>query len=210
MHCPNPGSMLGLAEPGRPVWLSESRNPARKLALTWELTNLGGPLVGINTNRANGLAAEAWSAGRLPELAGYESLRREVPYGHNSRIDFLLQAAGRPPCYLEVKSVTLSRRDGLAEFPDSVTQRGAKHLAELAAVAAEGARAVQLFLVQRGDCSRVALAADIDPAYAAAFRTARARGLEVLCYGCKVGVEAIELERSLPLDEESGGTKPSR
>lgn len=198
-HCANPGSMLGLAEPGLRVWLSPSRNPARKLQYSWELTAVGGHLVGINTGHPNGIVAEAVAAGRVPELAGYETLRREVRYGRNSRIDLLLQSPDRPPCYVEVKNVHLSRRAAVAEFPDSVTKRGAKHLEELALMADSGARATMFFLIQRGDCNRFEIAADIDPAYDEAFRAARARGVEALCYACRVGPEAIELERPVPL-----------
>jgi len=204
-HCPNPGSMLGLAEPGLAVWLSPSRNPARKLAFTWELVDAGTSLVGINTGCANEVVAEACTERRIQELAGYPKLRREVRYGENSRIDFLLEAPGGAACYVEVKSVTL-RRDGdraaepRAEFPDAVTARGAKHLGELARVVEAGGRAVLFYLVQRGDCRRVTVASDIDPGYARAFGEARARGVEVFCYDCKVGSEAIELGRRLPLD----------
>jgi sugar fermentation stimulation protein A len=204
-HCPNPGSMMGLAEPGMAVWLSPSRNPARKLAFTWELVDAGTSLVGINTGWANSLVAAALVDNGIPELSGYPEVRREVPYGVNSRIDLLLGTAGREACYVEVKSVTL-RRDGAraasprAEFPDSVTARGAKHLGELARVADGGGRAVLFYLVQRGDCRRVAIASDIDPGYARAFDDARARGVEVFCYDCRVGPEAIELGGRLPFD----------
>jgi sugar fermentation stimulation protein A len=204
-HCPNPGSMLGLAEPGLAVWLSPSRNPARKLAFTWELVDAGTSLVGINTGWANAVVAEACAARRIGELAGYPQTRREVRYGENSRIDLLLEAPDRAACYVEVKSVTL-RRDGervarpRAEFPDAVTTRGAKHLGELARVVEAGSRAVLFYLVQRGDCRRVTVASDIDPGYARAFDEARIRGVEVFCYDCKVGPEAIELGRRLPVE----------
>lgn len=204
-HCPNPGSMMGLAEPGMAVWLSPSRNPARKLAFTWELVDAGTSLVGINTGWANSLVAAALADDGIPELSGYREVRREVPYGENSRIDLLLGRAGREACYVEVKSVTL-RRDGeraaspRAEFPDAVTARGAKHLGELARVAQAGGRAVLFYLVQRGDCRRVAIASNIDPGYARAFDDARARGVEVFCYDCRVGPEAIELGGRLPFD----------
>lgn len=200
-HCANPGSMLGLAAPGARVWLSPADNPARKLRWSWELVEVpsesGDALVGINTGRANALAEEALTAGGIPELAGYDGLRREVRYGAGSRVDFLLQ--GATPCYLEIKSVTLKRRPGLAEFPDAVTARGRRHLAELAAMVQQGHRAVLLFLVQRGDCERVAVAEDIDPGYAAAFAEAQAAGVEILCYSCSLTPAGIAVERRLPL-----------
>lgn len=197
-HCANPGSMMGLAEPDSEVWLSPSRNPTRKLAYSWELVRAGGGLVGVNTARPNALVEEALAAGRVAELAGYGRTRREVPYGANSRIDLLLEDDARPPCYVEVKSVTLCRGGGLAEFPDAVTARGAKHLGELATVAATGARAVLLYLAQRDDCTRFAVAADIDPAYARAAAAARSAGVEILCYACAVSPAGIALTAPLP------------
>ncbi|MDX1709611.1 MAG: DNA/RNA nuclease SfsA [Rhodovibrionaceae bacterium] len=200
-HCANPGSMLGLAEPGMRVWLSPSTNPARKLAYSWELVAAGGGLVGINTAHPNAIAAEAIAAGAVPELAGYGILKREVRYGKSSRIDILLSGPedGGPDCYVEVKNVHLMRSQGLAEFPDSVTARGAKHLAELSDMVEAGHRAVMLYLVQRGDCERFSLAGDIDPAYERALGEAAARGVETLAYACNVSPEAIELSRRLPV-----------
>ena len=200
-HCPNSGSMMGLSAPGSEVWLSPARSPGRKLPYTLELVRAGG-LVGVNTGWPNPLAEEAIRAGRIPELTGYETIRREVPYGKNSRIDLLLEGGGKPPCLVEVKNVHLRRGDGtLAEFPDCVTVRGAKHLVELQGMVANGRRAVMLYIVQREDCDRFRLAADIDPAYTRAFAVARAGGVEALCYSCKVGPEAIELAGPLPIDE---------
>ena len=195
-HCANPGSMLGLAEPASPIWLSSSDNPARKLRLTWELVKAGSALVGINTGYANRLAEEAIRAGRIEALTGYSGLRREVPYGEGSRIDFLLEDPGRPPCYVEVKSVTLKRREA-AEFPDSVTARGTRHLRELSAMRRVGARAVMLFVAQRGDCRQLMVAADIDPAYAGELARAREAGVEVLAYDCRVSPAGIEIDRPL-------------
>jgi sugar fermentation stimulation protein A len=203
VHCPNPGSMLGLAEPGARVWVSRSANAARKLPLTWQLVELPRTLVGINTALANAIVAEALRNGRIPELSGYDEIRREVPYGESSRIDLLLAGAGRPPCYVEVKSVTLARRPPLAEFPDSVTARGTRHLAELEARCGQRERAAMLFLAQRADCERLAIADDIDPAYAAAFAAARRAGVEALAYACQLSPEGIEIAGPLTFDRPS-------
>ena len=199
-HCANPGTMMGLNQPGMATWLSRATNPARSLPWSWELVKAGRALVGINTSHPNGLVADAIRDGAIAELAGYATLRREVRYGVDSRIDILLEDAGRPPCYVEVKNVHLSRRSGLAEFPDCVTARGAKHLRELAQVVADGGRAVMVYLVQRADCRSFALAADIDPGYAAALDEARAAGVETLCYQCNVKRSGIIVDRRLPFD----------
>ncbi len=203
-HCANPGSMMGLAEPGSEVWLSRNTNPKAKLDWRWELVRAaGGDLVCINTAHPNRVGEEAVAAGAIPELSGYGSLRREVKYGVNSRIDILLEDPARPPCYVEIKSVTLRRPKGAhptaAEFPDAVTRRGAKHLMELADVAENGGRAVMLYLVQRGDCDRFRVAADIDPGYAAALAEARNRGVEALCRQCDVTQHGIEIGGVLPV-----------
>lgn len=198
-HCANPGSMMGLAPSGATVWLSPSRNPARKLKFSWELVDIDGSLVGINTGRANALVAEALDAGRVPELAGYARRRAEVRYGSASRVDFLLEDDGHPDCYVEVKSVTLRREGPLAEFPDAVTARGTRHLAELAEMVRQGQRAVLFFLVQRADCEAVAPAADIDPAYADALTGAIDAGVEILCYKCNLSPAAVALDARLPL-----------
>jgi sugar fermentation stimulation protein A len=204
--CPNTGSMLGLTTPGSTVWLSESDSPTRKYRHTWEMIghDLGaGPqLVGINTGRPNALVAEAITAGVMPELAGYASLRREVKYGENSRIDLLLSGGADPrPCYVEIKNVHLMRKGGLAEFPDSKTERGAKHLRELSAMIAEGHRAVMVFLVQREDAETFDLARDIDPNYAAAYRAAASAGVEMLCYRCRLSPAEIAVDRRIGIAE---------
>lgn len=200
VHCPNPGAMLGLARPGAEIWLSPA-GPGRKLAFGWELERVADGLVGIHTGHPNIIVAEAVADGRVPELAGYEAARREVAYGRNSRIDLLLTGAGRTPCWVEVKNVHLRRGDR-AEFPDCVTLRGAKHLEELGDRVEAGERAVMLYVVQRGDCDRFAIAADLDPGYARAFARAAARGVETMCYACDVRTDGIDLARPLPLTTE--------
>jgi len=188
VHIANPGAMTGLAAAGTRVFLSRSLNPKRKLAWSWELAEVdlghGTELVGVNTATPNRLVGAAIADGTIAELAGYSTVRREVKYGRNSRVDFLLEAAGRPPCHVEVKNVHLMRKGGLAEFPDSVTARGAKHLDELSAVAAHGGRAVMLFVVQIGSAECVALARDIDPGYGLAFDRARSAGVEAIARRC--------------------------
>jgi sugar fermentation stimulation protein A len=205
VHCANPGSMIGLAAAGARVWLSKSDNANRKLAHSWELIEVdlgaGSELVGINTAHPNALAAEAIAAGAIPELAGYRTIRREVKYGENSRVDFLLADPARPPCYVEIKNVHLMRRPALAEFPDAVTKRGAKHLAELSAMVAVGARAVMLYLIQIGSARMFRLARDIDPAYGRAFDAARAAGVEAIAYRCGITCDGIEVVEPVPMEE---------
>jgi sugar fermentation stimulation protein A len=190
--------MLGLDAPGAAVWLSSSRRAARKLPLTLELVETGGGLVGINTMHPNRLVEEALRAGAVPELAGYQEIRREVAYDTGCRVDFRLRAAGRPDCYVEVKNVHLKRTFG-AEFPDTVTLRGERHLRALARQVRAGARAVLLYVVQRMDCSDFRLASDIDPGYALAAGEAAAAGVESLCLTCRVTVEEIRITGALPI-----------
>ncbi len=205
-HCANSGSMLSVNEPGAEVWISPASNPDRKLKFTWEMIRIGDALVGINTALPNKMVAEAIEDGTITELTGYASLRREVKYGKNSRIDILLEdddgADAKPMCYVEVKNVTM-RRDlspgAPAEFPDSVTVRGTKHLGELSDMVAEGHRAVMMYLVQRDDAESFTTAADIDPDYAAALQKAMKAGVEVLCYTCTLSAEEIRVTRPLAL-----------
>lgn len=205
--CPNTGSMIGLSDLGLAIWLSESDSPTRKYRHTWELVeaDLAGSetLVGINTNHPNRIVAEAIAAGVIPELKGYDGLRREVKYGLSSRIDILLEDAKRGLAYVEVKNVHLSRTPGLAEFPDSVTERGVKHLRELASMVEAGHRAVMLYLIQRVDAEAFDLALDIDPAYAGAFDAARAAGVEALAYRCRMSPSEIAIDAAVPIRRQA-------
>lgn len=199
-HCANPGAMLGLKEHGQRVWLSKSNNPKRKLAYSWELTEVDDTMVGINTAHPNALVEEAIQSGIISELQGYANLKREVKYGKNSRIDILLSDAAKPDCYVEVKNVHMLRTPRLYEFPDSVTARGAKHLDELTDMVTEGHRAVMVYLIQRDDGDRLKFASEIDPNYAAAFSRAHKAGVEALAYVCKLTPEGIEAYRSVPVE----------
>ena len=201
-HCANPGAMLGLTAAGNRVLVSRSTNPLRKLGFSWEVVEASfdgaSQLVGINTSRPNALVAEALVGGRLAPFAGYDRVRPEVKYGRNSRVDFLLKTEGRPPCYLEVKNVHFMRRPRLAEFPDCVAARSAKHLGELSDMVASGARAALVYVIQM-DADRFDVARDIDPAYDAAFARALAAGVESYAYACRVTVEEIAIDKEVEI-----------
>lgn len=200
-HCANSGSMMGLKDPGSPVWLSPQPNPKTKLDFKWELVEVDQSLVGINTSRPNRIVEEGILDGTITELEGYQNLRREMKYGQNSRIDIFLSGStsGERDCYVEVKSVTLSRRAGIAEFPDSVTARGTKHLAELSQMVADGHRAMMIYLLQREDCQEFQIAADIDPVYASALDDALYSGVEAACYGCNLTRKEIIIGQRIPI-----------
>ncbi len=197
-HCANPGSMMGLAEPGMRVWLEPNDDPKKKLNYGWRLVEHGGGhFTGVDTSVPNRALRQALEDRAINELADYTTVRPEMKYGENSRIDFLLNATGLPDCYVEVKSVTLSRQPGLAEFPDSVTKRGTKHLSELAEMVKAGHRSVMLYLIQRTDCDRFTLAADIDPTYAATFAEAKAQGVQHLVYDTVISPVGIQIGKPI-------------
>jgi len=200
-HCANPGSMLGLANPGTRVWLEPNTDPKKKLKFGWRLVDHeNGHFTGVDTSLPNRVLRSALTDRAIPALASYPVVKPEVKYGENSRIDFLLTGAQLPDAYVEVKSVTLSRQRGLAEFPDSVTARGTKHLHELGKMARDGHRSVMLYLVQRTDCDRLTLAQDLDPAYAAAFLQARQSGVETLIIGTDISTKGVALSAPLTFD----------
>ncbi|MCK5424924.1 MAG: DNA/RNA nuclease SfsA [Emcibacter sp.] len=200
-HCANSGSMMGLKDEGNIVWLSPQTNPKAKLRFKWELVEVDDCLVGINTSHPNRIVQDAITDGSITELEGYENLRREMKYGQNSRIDIFLSGStlGDADCYVEVKSVTLSRQKGIAEFPDSITTRGTKHLKELSQMVADGHRAIMVYLMQRDDCSEFRIAADIDPTYAAALERALYDGVEAVCYCCNLTSKEIIVGQRIPI-----------
>jgi sugar fermentation stimulation protein A len=201
VHCPNTGGMLGCADSGMRVWLSRATNPARKYAWTWELVEaLPGVLVGIHTGRTNGLVREAVLDGVIPEAAGYGELKGEVMAGEGFRVDFLLSRhATLPDCYLEVKNVTAAVQDGVALFPDAVSERASRHLRELILKVAAGQRAMLCFCVQRDDVREVRPADAIDPVYGRTLREAVTAGVEVLAYVARMSPSEAALYRPVPV-----------
>ncbi|WP_422370216.1 DNA/RNA nuclease SfsA [Hoeflea sp.] len=199
--CPNTGSMLGLTAPGSKIHLTEHDSPTRKYRHALELVEADGTLVGINTARPNRLAEEAIRNGIVGSLADYPVLLRERKYGQNSRIDILLEDPARGKAYVEVKNVHFRRSPGLAEFPDSVTSRGAKHLEELGDMAEAGHRAIMIYLIQRGDVDRLRICRDLDPAYASAFDRAMKRGVEACAIRCTITSGQIEADTLVPVEE---------
>lgn len=198
-HCPNSGSMRACCQPGRRVYLSLHDNPKRKLPYTWELIRMPTSLVGVNTQVPNRLAALAIASGDVAELNGYDTIRREVRAGRNSRIDILLESPDRRSCFVEVKNCTLVK-EGLATFPDAVTLRGQKHLTELQDLVAAGFRCAMFFLVQRMDARFFAPADHIDPVYGKQLRQAFLNGVEILVYDVRIDLEGIRLNAGLPYD----------
>lgn len=195
-HCPNTGAMQGLTNPGTPVWVSHSSNPSRKLAHTWQMAEVEGTFVGMNTANPNPLVEEAIRSNVISELQGYQSLRREVSYGKNSRIDFLLENPSEPFTYVEVKNVHM-KRGKVAAFPSSVTTRGAKHMQELSEMVRQGYKAYVVYVVQRNDCEGFQIATDIDPDYGQETLNAIENGVMPLVYACEVSPEGIRITNPL-------------
>ncbi len=199
-HCPNPGKMLGLLDDGTPALVTHLGDPKKKLQYRLEALDSGGTWVGVNTQWPNRVVLQAIAAGLIPQLAGYGSLRPEVKYGRNSRIDILASGHDHlPDAWIEIKNVHLSRTVGLAEFPDCVTERGAKHLYELIRMVEGGERAVVVFCVQRHDTTRFQIARDCDPGFARAFDAAREAGVEFLAVAFECREDGLRLDGMLPV-----------
>ena len=205
-HCPNTGSMKRCQQDNARVWLSKSDNPKRKLGYTWELVEIDSEhLACINTGYPNKLVGEAIHNGVVSELAGYVTQKAEVKYGQNSRIDWLLTHEDGHKCYVEVKNVTLLEEDGNGYFPDAVTDRGRKHLYELADMVAEGHRAIMFFCVSHSGINSVSPAAHIDKKYADAFAEVLAKGVEVLAYKVEISERTMVVTHSIPVTDAEFG-----
>ncbi|WP_026376490.1 DNA/RNA nuclease SfsA [Aestuariibacter salexigens] len=201
-HCANTGAMTGCAEPGFTAWLHFHNNPKRKLPCSWVLAeNHRGEMIGIDTHMANELVHKALLEGRLEPLSGYDTVKREVSYGtQRSRIDFLLASENRRDCYVEVKSVTLCTDGHTGLFPDTVTDRGRKHLLELTEMARQGHRVVLIYCVQHTGIQHVSLQNTIDPAYTETLLSAQQQGLEIYAFGCELNQKNSYINQQLPVE----------
>ena len=193
-HCPNTGSMMGLLKKGNKVWLSESNNPKRKLKYSLQIIEDQKSKIGINTHLTNKIVFDALNKGSIKDFKNLDSIKKEVKFGQNTRFDFLLTKKNKKT-FVEVKNVTLSRKNRIAEFPDAITTRGLKHIKELLNAKKKGFEVYLLFVIQRNDCNKFDLAKDIDPEYCELLIKAVKKNLKVLCYDCKFSTKGIELNR---------------
>ena len=195
-HCPNTGSMMGLLKKGNKVWLSKSDNPKRKLKYTLQIFEDQTSKVGINTHLTNKIVFDALKKGSIKNFTNIDNIKQEVKFGENTRFDFLLTEKTKKT-FIEVKNVTLSRENNIAEFPDAVTSRGLKHVKELLKAKQKGFEIYLLFVIQRNDCSKFQLAKDIDPEYCEFLIKAVKKNLNILCYDCKFSPKGIKLNRKI-------------
>tara|TARA_B100000953_G_scaffold296001_1_gene288003 strand:- start:744 stop:1436 length:693 start_codon:yes stop_codon:yes gene_type:complete len=195
-HCPNTGSMMGLLNKGNKIWFSRSDNLSRKLKYTLEIIEVGKKMIGINTLLTNKIVFEALSQKRIKNFVKFNNIKPEVKFSDKTRFDFLI-SDNKEKCFLEVKNVTLSRKDEIAEFPDAITSRGTKHLKELIIAKQRGFESYILYLIQREDCKSFRIAKDIDEDYKIAFDKALKKGVKIICYDCKISTEEIKLNNRI-------------
>ena len=195
-HCPNTGSMMGLLNKGNKIWFSRSDNLSRKLKYTLEIIEVGKKMIGINTLLTNKIVFEALSQKKIKNFVKFNNIKPEVKFSDKTRFDFLI-SDNKEKCFLEVKNVTLSRKDGIAEFPDAITSRGTKHLKELIIAKQRGFESYILYLIQREDCKSFRIAKDIDEDYKIAFDKALKKGVKIICYDCKISTEEIKLNNRI-------------
>ena len=195
-HCPNTGSMIGLLNKGNKVWISKSDNPNRKLKYTLEIIETGKSKVGVNTLSSNKIVHHALKNNLIHEFKDLSEIQPEIKFGKNSRFDFLVFKK-KEKSFIEVKNVTLSRKDKVAEFPDAITTRGLKHINELVKASKKNYKIYILYLIQRDDCKSFTIASDIDPFYASALKKAVKKKLKILCYDCKFSLKGIKLNNKI-------------
>ena len=197
-HCPNTGSMMGLLKKGNKVWLSKSENPNRKLKYTLQIIEDNKSRVGINTHITNKIVLDALNNSKIKELRDLDAVKQEVKFGENTRFDFLVSKK-KIKSFIEVKNVTLSRKKGIAEFPDAITSRGLKHISELLKAKKKGYEIYLLYIIQRDDCNKFSLASDIDPEYCELLLKAVKKKLKLLCYDCKFSTKGIKINRKIQI-----------
>jgi len=195
-HCPNTGSMMGLLDKDNIVFFSKSDNPDRKLKYTLQIIKAKNKLVGINTHLTNKIVLEALTNKKIKDLIKYNTIKSEVKFSEKTRFDFLI-SNNKEKCFVEVKNVTLSRKNKIAEFPDSPTARGIKHLNDLCLSKKKGFKAYILYLIQRNDCESFSIAADIDLDYKVSLEKALKSGVKLLCYDCKLDGDEIILNKEI-------------
>ena len=195
-HCPNTGSMMGLLNKGNKIWFSRSDNLSRKLKYTLEIIEVGKKMIGINTLLTNKIVFEALNQKKIKNFVKFNNIKPEVKFSDKTRFDFLI-SDNKEKCFLEVKNVTLSRKDEIAEFPDAITSRGTKHLKELIIAKQRGFESYILYLIQREDCKSFRIAKDIDEDYKIAFDKALKKGVKIICYDCKISTEEIKLNNRI-------------
>ena len=197
-HCPNTGSMKGLLKEGNKVWLSKSNNPDRKLKYTLQIIEDNKSKIGVNTHLTNKIVLEALENNLIKEFGKNTTIKSEIKFGNNTRFDFLITKQNYK-AFLEVKNVTLARNPKIAEFPDAVTSRGAKHIEELIKASKKGYQVYIAFIIQREDCNQFAIANDIDPVYSTLLSKAVKKRLNILCYDCKFSSKGIKLNKQIKL-----------
>ena len=195
-HCPNTGSMSGLLKKGNKVWLSESNNPKRKLKYTLQIIQVKKSKIGVNTHLSNKIVLHALENNLIKELKNLSQIRSEVKFGKATRFDFLIHKK-KYKAFIEVKNVTLMRKSKIAEFPDTVTERGAKHVKELIKASKKGYKIFIFFIIQREDCNLFKVAADIDPEYSRLLSKAVKKKLNILCYDCKFSLKGIKVNKKI-------------
>ena len=195
-HCPNTGSMIGLLNKGNKAWLSKSNNLKRKLKYTLQIIKDSHSKVGINTHLTNKIVLDGLKNNYVKEFQKKKLIKQEVKFGKNTRFDFLITEKNRKS-FIEVKNVTLSRRRGVAEFPDAITLRGHKHINELIKAHKKGYKIYILYLVQREDCEKFEIAKDIDLKYYQLLKKAVKKKLKILCYDCKFSSKGIKLNSEM-------------
>ena len=195
-HCPNTGSMMGLLKKGNKVWVSKSDNPKRKLKYTLQIFENQNTKIGINTHFTNKIVFDALKKRSIKNFIKIDDIKPEAKFGENTRFDFLLTEKTKK-IFIEVKNVTLSRKNKIAEFPDAITSRGLKHIEELLKAKQKGFEIYLLFVIQRNDCSKFQLAKDIDPKYCELLKKAVKKNLKILCYDCKFSPKGIKLNREI-------------